>query len=208
MVRNLSILMMLLFFFKGEAQLKNQKHMEHKKGESVAVLAGGCFWCMEAVYQDLIGVKEVKSGYTGGILANPTYEQVCTGNTNHAEAVRITFDENQISYEELLEVFWHIHDPTTLNRQGEDVGTQYRSEIFYLDEYQKDIAEKSKEKFEHSGLWQGAFTTKIEPLKVFYPAESYHDDYFRRNPKNPYCNAVVGPKVQKFREKFRNKLKK
>jgi peptide-methionine (S)-S-oxide reductase len=172
-----------------------------------ATLGGGCFWCVEAVFQDLKGVQQVVSGYTGGTVDNPTYQQVCTGATGHAEVVQITFDPQIISFEDILYVFWRTHDPTTLNRQGADVGTQYRSVIFYHNEEQKAIAEKSKRETNASGLWPNPIVTEIAPLRDFYEAEAYHQNYYRINPYQPYCQMVIDPKVQKFRKEFQNKLK-
>ncbi len=172
-----------------------------------ATLGGGCFWCVEAVFQDLKGVQKVVSGYAGGSVANPTYRQVCTGTTGHAEVVQITYDPEIISYEELLEVFWRTHDPTTLNRQGADVGPQYRSIILYHDEAQKAIAETSKQEPDASELWPNPIVTEIAPLDQFYPAEDYHQDYFRQNPAQPYCQMVIDPKVRKFRKEFQARLK-
>jgi len=163
-----------------------------------ATFGGGCFWCLEAFYETFEGVKSVVSGYAGGQTANPTYKQVCGGDTGHAEVVQIEFDPTRISYEQLLEIFWEIHDPTTLNRQGNDVGTQYRSAIYYHDESQKQAVEKSsaamRKKFDQP------ITTEIAPLKKFYPAEEYHQDYFRRNPNQPYCAYVISPKLQKLQK--------
>jgi peptide-methionine (S)-S-oxide reductase len=172
-----------------------------------ATLGAGCFWCVEAVFQRLKGVHSVISGYAGGRRPNPTYQQVCTGVTGHAEVAQITFDPEVISYGELLDVFWHTHDPTTLNRQGADVGTQYRSVIFYHDERQHEIAEQSKKETDASGLWPDPIVTEIEPLTEFYPAEDYHQNYFNTNPNQPYCSAVVGPKVRKFMQKYADRLK-
>lgn len=172
-----------------------------------ATLAGGCFWCLEAVYQDLRGVEKVVSGYAGGHVPNPGYRQVCSGETGHAEVVQLSYDPEVISYDDLLYVFWRVHDPTTLNRQGNDVGTQYRSAIFYHDEEQKRRAERSLAETEASGLWPGKFVTTLEPLGTFYPAEAYHQNYFRLNPNQPYCTFVVDPKVRKFRKEFKDKLK-
>ena len=172
-----------------------------------ATLAGGCFWCLEAVYQDLRGVEKVVSGYAGGHVPNPSYQQVCSGETGHAEVVQLSYDPAVISYDDLLYVFWRVHDPTTLNRQGNDVGTQYRSAIFYHDEEQKRRAERSLAETEASGLWPGKFVTTLEPLGAFYPAEAYHQNYFRLNPNQPYCTFVVDPKVRKFRKEFRDQLK-
>ena len=173
-----------------------------------ATLGGGCFWCLEAVYQELKGVIKVDSGYAGGRMANPTYQQVCGGNTGHAEVVQVTFDPQVVSYKELLEVFFTIHDPTTLNRQGADVGEQYRSVIFYHSPEQKAAAEATLSELGGQGLWSRPIVTQLEPLETFYPAEEYHRDYYRRNPYQGYCQAVISPKVGKFRQKFLEKLKK
>lgn len=172
-----------------------------------ATLGAGCFWCVEAVFQDLRGVERVVSGYAGGSVMNPTYQQVCSGNTGHAEVVQITFDPEAISFEDLLYVFWRTHDPTTLNRQGADVGTQYRSVILYHDEQQKAIAEKSKQETDASGLWPDPIVTEISPLRDFYEAETYHQDYYRQNPNQGYCRLVIDPKVRKFRKEFQHQLK-
>lgn len=172
-----------------------------------ATLGAGCFWCVEAIFQQLKGVHRVVSGYAGGRVENPTYEQVCTGTTGHAEVVQITFDPEEISFEELLYVFWRTHDPTTLNRQGADVGTQYRSVIFYHDEGQKAVAERSKNEAEASGLWPNPIVTEIVPFRNFYPAEEYHQDYYLQNPNQPYCRAVIDPKLQKLRNEFGERLK-
>lgn len=172
-----------------------------------ATLGGGCFWCVEAIFQDLAGVQQVVSGYAGGTVENPTYQQVCTGTTGHAEVVQITFDPEVISFEDLLYIFWRTHDPTTLNRQGADVGTQYRSVIFYHDEEQKASAEKSKQEAEASGLWPDPIVTEITPFSNFYQAEDYHHDFYRQNPNQPYCRAVIDPKVRKFKKEFQDKLK-
>lgn len=171
-----------------------------------AILAAGCFWCVEAVFQDLKGVYKVESGYTGGDVKSPTYKQVSTGTTGHAEAARITFDPNVISFETLLKVFWTTHDPTTLNRQGADAGTQYRSAIFYTSEEQRKTAEKSKADFAPS-LWDGPIVTEITPAAEFYVAEEYHQNYYNENPYAGYCIAVINPKVRKMREKFADLLK-
>lgn len=172
-----------------------------------ATFGNGCFWCTEAVFQQLEGVTAAVSGYAGGHVKNPSYEEVCTGSTGHAEVLQITYDPEVISYQELLEVFWRTHDPTTLNRQGNDVGTQYRSVIFYHDEAQKAAAEASKAAAEESGLWADPIVTEIVPLHHYYPAEDYHQNYFRTHPGQPYCQFVVGPKVGKFRQAFAQKLK-
>ena len=172
-----------------------------------ATFGGGCFWCVEAVFQDLKGVEQVVSGYSGGSVENPSYQAVCTGATGHAEVVQITYDPEIISYEELLYVFWRTHDPTTPNRQGADVGPQYRSVIFYHNDEQQVIAQKSKQETDASGLWRNPIVTEISPLRNFYPAENYHQDYFRQNPYQPYCQMVIDPKVRKFKKEFQDKLK-
>ncbi len=171
----------------------------------LATLGGGCFWCLEAIYQDVIGVDKATSGYAGGVTENPSYEQVCSGRTGHAEVVQIEYDPAVISYDDLLTIFWRIHDPTTLNRQGADVGTQYRSIILTHDARQKEIAEKSLAGAQ--SLYQDPIVTQIESLERFYPAEAYHDDYYNRNRNQPYCRAVIDPKVRKFRKSFADKLK-
>jgi peptide-methionine (S)-S-oxide reductase len=173
----------------------------------VATLAGGCFWCLEAVYKELKGVQKVVSGYAGGKVANPSYKAVCTGTTGHAEVVQITFDPAVVSFEDLLKVFFTIHDPTTLNRQGYDVGTQYRSAIFYHNPEQKASAEQVIKQLEADHLWDDPIVTEVTPLDVFYPAEDYHQNYFENNPTQPYCRAVVAPKVAKFRKYFLDRLK-
>lgn len=172
-----------------------------------ATLGGGCFWCLEAVFQQLRGVTEVQPGYAGGHVPNPTYEQVCTGTTGHAEVVQITFDPDVITYRELLDVFFSIHDPTTPDRQGDDVGPQYRSIILYHDDEQRRIAEEVIRELEQSGAWSDPIVTQVVPLEAFYPAEEYHKDYFRRNPERAYCRLVIAPKVEKFRRRFSDKLK-
>jgi peptide-methionine (S)-S-oxide reductase len=172
----------------------------------VATLAGGCFWCLDAVFRDLRGVEKVESGYSGGTTVNPSYEQVCSGRTGHAEVVQITFDPDVISFRELLGVFFTIHDPTTLNRQGGDVGTQYRSAILYHTPDQRAIAKEVIRELEAEGLWDDPVVTEVTPFATFYPAESYHQDYFNRNPYQPYCAAVIAPKVAKFRSKYLERL--
>ncbi len=173
-----------------------------------ATLAGGCFWCLEAVYQLLEGVDGVKSGYAGGHAGNPTYEQVCSGRTGHAEVVRVSFDPDRVTFDDLLDVFFTIHDPTTLNRQGADVGTQYRSAIFHESEAQKEAAGRKIAEITAAGIWPDPIVTEIAPLETFYPAEAYHDDYLNRNPAQPYCQAVVAPKVAKFRRQHLQRLKR
>ncbi len=170
-------------------------------------LGAGCFWCIEAVFQNLKGVQSVVSGYTGGQVENPTYEQICTGTTGHAEVAQIIFDPAVISFEDLLYVFWRTHDPTTLNRQGADVGTQYRSAIFYDSEGQKEIAEKSKAKTDASDLWPDSIVTEISQLDKFFKAEEYHQDYYKLNPNQPYCRLIIDPKIRKLKKGFSDKLK-
>lgn len=170
----------------------------------VATLAGGCFWCLEAVYLQLRGVQRVKSGYAGGQVPNPTYEQVCGKRTGHAEVVQVTFDPAEISYRDLLEVFFTIHDPTTKDRQGNDVGPQYRSAIFFHSPEQERVAREELSKAQSH--WSDPIVTELQPVDVFWPAEAYHDDYFARNPQNPYCAVVVAPKVAKARKAFLDKL--
>ena len=178
------------------------------EGYRPATLAGGCFWCLEAVYNELQGVESVVSGYAGGHDPDPTYEAVCSETTGHAEVVQIAFDPDMVSFRELLEVFFTIHDPTTLNRQGNDVGTQYRSAIYYHDEQQRLIADEVIEEMTVAGLWDDPIVTEVTALDTFYEAEEYHQQYFEKNPFQPYCFVVVRPKVSKFRKKFVSKLKK
>lgn len=175
--------------------------------EEIAILGGGCFWCLEAVFDRLDGVKSVESGYMGGHKENPTYQQVCSGNTGHVEVVRVTFDPNELSYRELLDVFFTIHDPTTLNRQGNDVGTQYRSVIFYTSEQQRKTAEQLIAELNAARHWPNPIVTTVEPAKKFFEAEDYHQEYFANNPNQPYCQFVVAPKVKKFQQKFAEKMK-
>ncbi|HSR31168.1 MAG TPA: peptide-methionine (S)-S-oxide reductase MsrA [Anaerolineae bacterium] len=174
----------------------------------VATLGGGCFWCLEAVYEQLIGVEKAESGYSGGMVDNPSYQEVCTGSTGHAEVVQITFDPQVISFDELLEVFFTIHDPTTLNRQGADVGTQYRSVVFYHDEGQKAIAQRVIREITVAGLWENPIVTEVTPFTAFYRAEDYHQVYYRRNPGQGYCRVVIAPKVAKFRRQYLARLKR
>ncbi len=174
----------------------------------VATLGGGCFWCVEAIFDDLKGVIGAESGYSGGTVPDPTYEQVCTGKTGHAEVVRVTFDPQVVSYEDILRVFFTIHDPTTLNRQGNDVGTQYRSVIFYHDEKQKRIAEETLKEIESKKIWGDPIVTELSPFSAFYKAEGYHQEYFANNPNQPYCRIVIEPKVAKFRKMYIDRLKK
>jgi peptide-methionine (S)-S-oxide reductase len=179
-----------------------------QKQTEIATLAGGCFWCLEAVYEDLKGVESVESGYAGGSVPDPTYEQVCSGNTGHAEVVRITFDPSAVSYRELLEVFFTIHDPTTLNRQGNDVGSQYRSAIFYHTPEQRSTAEDVIAQLAAQNVWDDPIVTEVAPLEHCYSAEEYHQEYYQRNPGQPYCSVVIAPKVAKFRSQYLEKLKR
>ena len=173
----------------------------------VATLAGGCFWCLEAVFKQLKGVVSVVSGYTGGTVANPSYEAVCTGTTGHAEAVQVTFDPGEVSFREILEVFFSNHDPTTLNRQRADVGTQYRSAVFYRDGEQEAVARQVIRELEQEKVWDAPIVTEVVPLEAFYPAEDYHRDFYDRNEGHPYCRAVIAPKVAKFRQRYTGRLK-
>jgi peptide-methionine (S)-S-oxide reductase len=184
--------------------------MEEKNDSNyqVAVFGAGCFWCVEAVFQRLNGVVKVESGYSGGSVANPTYKEVCTGTTGHAEVAKITYDPRVVSYETLLSVFWQVHDPTTLNRQGNDIGTQYRSAVFYLNQEQKSLAEKYKKELDESGAFRSPIVTEITPFHVFYPAEDYHSNYYNLNSGQPYCQFVIAPKIEKFEKVFKDKLKR
>jgi peptide-methionine (S)-S-oxide reductase len=175
---------------------------------AVATFGAGCFWCVEAVFQRVDGVVSVESGYAGGTVENPTYEQVCSGTTGHAEVCRIRYDPSRVSYEELLEVFFKTHDPTTLNRQGADVGTQYRSAIFYHTDEQKQIADKCKQALDDAGIWDEPIVTEIVPQAPFYKAEDYHQDYYNANPQQRYCTLVIRPKLEKFEKVFKDKLKR
>ncbi|MDA4123258.1 MAG: peptide-methionine (S)-S-oxide reductase MsrA [Thaumarchaeota archaeon] len=176
--------------------------------KEVATLGGGCFWCSEAVFTELKGVEKVESGYSGGTKANPSYEEVCGGNTGHAEAVQVTFDPGIISYRQLLQIFLTVHDPTTLNRQGADVGTQYRSVIFYHDQAQKETAQKVIKETEDAKIWGRPIVTEVTPFKAFYKAEDYHQEYYSNNPNQGYCRVVIEPKVTKFRKQYQALLKR
>lgn len=184
-----------------------ERRSVQRSGSEVATLAGGCFWCLEAIYDHIQGVETVESGYIGGEVENPTYEAVCGGRTGHAEAVRITFNPTVISYQELLEIFFVVHDPTTLNRQGNDIGTQYRSAIFYHSAEQQKTAEALITSFNKEKLYPSPIVTQLAPATTWYEAESYHQEYFARNPQQGYCQFVVGPKVAKFRKQFAARLK-
>lgn len=177
-------------------------------GLDTATFGGGCFWCTEAVFDRIEGVEKVVSGYSGGRKENPSYQDISYGNTGHAEVIQIVFNPTKISYDELLKIFWQTHDPTTLNRQGNDVGDQYRSVIFYKDDNQKQKAEYYKDELEKSGAYRAPIVTEIKPLQTFYPAENYHQNYYRQNPEQPYCRFVIQPKIEKLEAVFSDKLKK
>jgi len=184
--------------------------MERNNGSSrteVATLGGGCFWCLEAVYGELRGVEKVESGYSGGHVPNPTYRQVCSETTGHAEVVQLTFDPEVLSFREVLEVFFTIHDPTTLNRQGADVGESYRSAVFYHDEDQRRVTEEVISELEAKGIWDAPIVTQVTPFEEFYVAEDYHQEYFQNNAYQPYCQVIIAPKVAKFRKQHLNRLK-
>ena len=191
------IVLALLFLFRPQPALA--------KAVETLTIGGGCFWCLEAVFQEVRGVEKVVSGYSGGSLANPGYKEVCSGSTGHAEVVQITYDAEQVSLNDLLEMFYTIHDPTTLNRQGNDVGTQYRSVIFYANPKQKGAAERAKQGALKE--WKKPIVTEVVPFKAFYPAEDHHQNYFKNNPKQPYCSFIISPKVQKFHKRYAKKLK-
>ena len=211
-MRYISVILFMLLFVASSptiAQQQNQKAMnkENENRLETATFGAGCFWCVEAVFQQLKGVKSVTSGYSGGHVKNPAYREVTSGNTGHAEAVQIKFDPEQISFRQLLEVFWKTHDPTTLNRQGPDIGPQYRSAIFYHNEEQKRIAEESKNETDRSGYYNNPIVTEIEPFTNFYVAEDYHQDYYESNPNQPYCRMRIDPKMKKLQEQFGQYLK-
>lgn len=189
-------------------QSEPDRSANHSTALSEATFGSGCFWCTEAFFESLNGVKAVISGYSGGHIKNPSYREVCDGRTGHAEVTRIQFDPTVISYAELLEVFWATHDPTTLNRQGNDVGTQYRSVIFYHDQEQQRIAELSRQAAQESGTWPNPIVTEISPLINWFAAEDYHQDYFANNPEQPYCAYLIRPKMDKFKKAFADKLKR
>ncbi len=181
--------------------------MGEKTGFEIATLAAGCFWCLESAFSIIRGVVRVEPGYTGGTLSNPTYEEVSHGTTGHAEAAQITFDPQVISYREILEIFFVVHDPTTVDRQGPDVGSQYRSAIFYQDQKQKATAEKLIAELNREGIFDKPIITSVEPLKIFYKAEDFHKDYYKKHPKEPYCQVVIAPKIAKLQQRFFDKLK-
>jgi peptide-methionine (S)-S-oxide reductase len=187
--------------------MTTENETQGKQNIDTATFGAGCFWCVEAVFQRLEGVLSVKSGYSGGAVKNPSYKEVCQGTTGHAEVCQITYDKSKISFDELLEVFWKTHDPTTLNRQGNDFGTQYRSAVFYHNGEQKQLAEKYKDEINKSGAYPGPVVTEITAFANFYPAEDYHQNYFNENGGEPYCRYVIQPKVEKFEKIFKNKMK-
>jgi peptide-methionine (S)-S-oxide reductase len=186
----------------AQAARKITQMSQAENGREVATLGGGCFWCLEAVYDELQGVERVVSGYAGGHVTNPTYQQICGGRTGHAEVVQVTFDPEQVSFRDILLVFFQIHDPTTLNRQGADVGPQYRSIILYHNDAQKQVAEEVIAELTAERVWEKPIVTQVEPFEVFYPAEEYHQDYYKNNTYQPYCQVVIAPKLAKFRKEF------
>ncbi len=193
---------------KDATPQKTTHHMSDSSTNAIATFGTGCFWCTEAIFQQLEGVIKVTSGYSGGHAKNPTYKEVCTGTTGHAECLNIEYDSTKISFSDLLEVFWNTHNPTTLNRQGNDVGTQYRSVVFYHDDHQKELTQNYIDQLNHNHTWPDPIVTTLEPFTVFYPAEDYHQNYYNQNGDQPYCQYVVRPKVEKFKEHFKDKLKK
>lgn len=207
---------LLLLLFLGSCAQQKPKNSSPTKKDKISssvktekiTLGNGCFWCTEAIFQQVKGVSDVVSGYSGGHVENPTYEQVCEKNTGHAEVLQVTFDPSVISVDELLEIFWQTHDPTTLNRQGNDVGPQYRSVIFYHNEHQKERAEFYKRKLDESGAYDDPIVTAIEPFTTFYKAEDYHQNYYKQNGNQPYCYFVIRPKLEKFEKVFKDKIKK
>lgn len=211
---SIAVTMFTAIFFTacGQKPATKQMSMDTKTTNSgtldIATLGAGCFWCVEAVFQRLDGVIKVESGYSGGHIKNPAYREVCNGTTGHAEVCQITYDKSKITFKELLEVFWKVHDPTTLNQQGNDHGTQYRSVVFYHDAEQKELAEKYKAELNKSGAWENPVVTEISPYNSFYVAEDHHQNYFNQNGSEPYCRFVIQPKVEKFEKVFKDKMKK
>jgi peptide-methionine (S)-S-oxide reductase len=207
---NISIFLLVLFLFSFNnctAQDKKQKETMSEQKLETATLGAGCFWCVEAVFQQLKGVESVQSGYSGGHVKNPAYREVTSGNTGHAEAVQIKYNPDIISFKAILDVFWKTHDPTTLNRQGPDIGTQYRSAIFYHNEEQKKVAEQSKKEMNESGYFSDPIVTEIKPYENFYVAEDYHQDFYEKNPNQPYCRFRIDPKIDKLQQQFGKYLK-
>jgi peptide-methionine (S)-S-oxide reductase len=192
---------------KNDTQQHKSSPMNSNTPTDTATFGGGCFWCTEAIFLQLKGVQSVVSGYEGGTMPNPTYKDVCTGTTGHAEVIRITYDPTTVSYADLLEVFFKTHDPTTLNRQGNDIGTQYRSVVFYHNEAQKELAQKAIQALNEEKVYDDPIVTTLEPASTFYPAEDYHQNYYNNNPNQGYCAAVIQPKVEKFKKVFKEKLK-
>lgn len=212
-VCSLFFVLTVLITFPGCSQPKEKNQESNSMTDSTtsanaatATFGGGCFWCTEAQFQLLDGVLSVQSGFSGGTVKNPSYKEVCTGLTGHAEVIQVTYDSTKLSYDELLEAFWASHDPTQLNRQGNDVGTQYRSVIFYHDEHQRELAELYKKKLNESGAYNKPVVTEISPFTVFYKAEDYHQNYFNQNGDQPYCQFVVAPKVEKFKKVFKERI--
>jgi peptide-methionine (S)-S-oxide reductase len=191
----------------GDEKTSGENNMLDNENLKKATFGSGCFWCTEAVFEMVEGVHSVVSGYAGGNVDNPTYEQICSGSTGHAEVTQITYNPGIITFDELLQIFWKTHDPTTLNRQGNDVGTQYRSVIFYHDDEQKQLAEKYKKELDESGAWKNPIVTEITPLTNFYKAEDYHQNYYENNPNQGYCAFIIAPKLEKFEKVFKEKLK-
>ena len=191
----------------GNEKISGEANMVDNENLKKATFGSGCFWCTEAVFEMVAGVHSVVSGYAGGNVNNPTYEQICSGTTGHAEVTQISYDPSIITYDELLQIFWKTHDPTTLNRQGNDVGSQYRSVIFYHDDEQKQLAEKYKKELNASGAWKDPLVTEVAPLSVFYKAEDYHQNFYENNPNQGYCAFIIAPKLEKFEKVFKEKLK-
>lgn len=206
--KTLTILFIFSLSFYLTTSFSMEQNMNNNKNLETITLGSGCFWCTEAVFQNLKGIISSVSGYSGGNMANPTYEDVCSGTTNYAEVIQVTFNPEIISLVEVLEVFWKTHDPTTLNRQGNDVGTQYRSVIFYHNEKQKEVAEELKNKLEKAKIYNDPIVTEITKFTKFYPAENYHQNFYKQNKDKPYCSFVITPKVEKFKKIFKDKLKK
>ncbi len=206
-MKNIHLIILLCFnSYTLVAQTTNKKIMNDEM--QVATLGSGCFWCTEAFFLKLKGVESVESGYSGGKVKNPTYREICTGMTGHAEVVQVKFNPKEISYEDIMEVFWNTHDPTTLNKQGADEGTQYRSVVFYHNDDQKKVAEQYKIQLDKSGTFKNPIVTEITPLSIFYPAEDYHQNYYVNNGSQPYCYFVIRPKMEKFEKVFKDKLKR
>ncbi len=208
-MNNYLIILTLLFTSASCSGQESKIKMDNtdKKNLETATFGAGCFWCVEAIFQDVKGVYSVKPGYTGGHVKNPSYKEVCTGNTGHAEVAQIKYDPNEVSFDKLLEIFWYTHDPTTLNKQGGDVGTQYRSAVFYHNEEQKNKANAYKAKLEELKVYPDPIVTEITEFDVFYEAEDYHNDYYSNNPEQGYCKMVIKPKVEKFKKAFEKELK-